>query len=86
MLKKSFYSLLIFYGSNQADHYIEKIVVSHNRANLNIPEYMYDLWLDALILALRDYDEQFNSDVELAWRLVLRPGITHMKFKYSRIS
>ncbi len=83
MLKKSFYHLLIFYGSNQADDYIQKIGTSHNKAHLNIQPALYDIWLDTLMKTLSEYDDKFTGDVELAWRLVLTPGITYMKFKYS---
>ncbi|MFL0801182.1 MAG: globin [Agarilytica sp.] len=83
MLKKSFYHLLIFYGSNQADDYIQKIATSHNKAHLGIEPALYDIWLDTLMATLSEYDDKFTDDVELAWRLVLTPGITYMKFKYS---
>ncbi len=82
MLKKSFYNLLIFYGSNQADDYIEKIAISHNQSHLNIRPELYDLWLNILMETLSECDPEYSSDVELAWRLVLTPGITYMKFKY----
>lgn len=82
MLKKSFYHLLIFYGSNQADDYIQKIATSHNKAHLGIRPGLYDLWLDTLMETLSECDPEFSADVELAWRLVLTPGVTYMKFKY----
>ncbi len=84
MLKKSFYHLLIFYGSNQANHYIEDIAKSHDKAHANIPPRFYDLWLDALIETVKEFDPEFSDDIELAWRLVLSPGITYMKFFYDR--
>jgi hemoglobin-like flavoprotein len=83
MLKKSFYSLLIFYGSNQADDYIKKIATYHDKHHLNIRPELYDAWMDALIQTLKAFDEDFNDDVELAWRLILCSGITYMKFKHS---
>ena len=82
MLKKSFYHLLVFYGSNQADAYINKIAVSHNRHHLNVPPDFYDLWIDQLVVTVKSFDPEFSHNVELAWRLVLAPGITYMKFKY----
>ncbi|MFL0803301.1 MAG: hypothetical protein K6L81_06260 [Agarilytica sp.] len=83
MLKKSFYHLLIFYGSNQADDYIQKIARSHDKTHLDIQPALYDIWLNTLMATLSEYDDEFTDDVELAWRLVLTPGITYMKFKYS---
>lgn len=82
MLKKSFYSLLVFYASNSADDYLNKMVEKHNNRQVNIPNAMYDLWLECLIMTLREFDSQCNPEVELAWRLVLSGGITYMKFKH----
>lgn len=84
MLKKSFYSLFAFYASGQADGYIGTIAERHNRNNLDIHPEFYDIWLDCLITTVRQFDEAFCDDIELAWRLVLTPGITYMKFKYDK--
>ncbi|EGG98363.1 hypothetical protein imdm_107 [gamma proteobacterium IMCC2047] len=84
MLKKSFYSLFAFYASGQADDAIRRIAEKHNQFNLNIKPEFYDLWLECLIATLKDYDDQFCDDIELAWRLVMTPGITYMKFKYDK--
>ncbi len=82
MLKKSFYHLLVFYASSQADDYIQKIAASHNREHLDIRPELYDVWLDALTHTVQHYDAEYSDDVALAWRLVLSPGITYMKFKH----
>jgi len=84
MLKKSFYSLFAFYASGQADDSIRNIAEKHNHKNLDIKPEFYDQWLECLIQTLSQYDEQFCNDVELAWRLVMAPGITYMKFKYDK--
>ena len=87
MLKKSFYSLLVFYASNHVDDYLLKTARMHDQHHLNIPPEFYDIWLDSLVTTVRDYDEvcldaHFSDEIELAWRLVLSPGITYMKFFY----
>jgi len=84
MLKKSFYSLFAFYASGQADDAIRGIAERHNHKNLDIKPEFYDLWLECLIQTIKQYDEQFCDDVELAWRLVMTPGIIYMKFKYDK--
>ena len=28
------------------------------------------------------FDPKFNEEIELAWRVVLAPGIEYMKYKY----
>lgn len=84
MLKKSFYSLLTFYASNNADHYLEQIAVRHSRSKLDIHPNLYDLWLEALIENVREFDSDFEPRTELAWRLVMAPGVTYMKFHYDK--
>lgn len=82
MLKKSFYRLLVFYGSNHADDYLKKVAQQHDRAHFNVRPQLYDVWMDSLVHTVAQYDEQFTPETELAWRLVLTPGITYMKFLY----
>ena len=84
MLKRSFYSLLTFYASYQADHCLEQIAVKHNRFNLDIQPELYDLWLEILIDTVKDFDPEFSNQIELVWRLVMAPGITYMKFHYDK--
>lgn len=83
MLKKSFYSLVSFYASSAADDVLRNIAHAHSARELDIKPPLYDLWLDSLIDTVRVCDPDFNDDVELAWRLVMSPGITYMKFKHS---
>ncbi|WP_404295237.1 globin [Halomonas sp.] len=84
MLKKAFYRLLSFYVSSHADYYLKEVAVSHSRVHLDIVPALYDLWLETLIDTVRVFDEQFDDDVELAWRLVMTPGIVFMTFHYDR--
>jgi hemoglobin-like flavoprotein len=84
MLKKSFYGLFVFYASGHADDYIVKVAESHSRAKLDIKPELYDVWLDSLMETVKQFDSEFSDEIELAWRLVLTPGITYMKFKYDR--
>ncbi|WP_416138515.1 globin [Halomonas sp. HK25] len=84
MLKKAFYHLLAFYASSHADYYLQEVAISHSRAHLDIAPPLYDLWLEALIDTVRAFDEQFDAEVELAWRLVMTPGIVFMTFHYDR--
>jgi len=84
MLKKAFYRLLSFFASSDTDYYLEKIAVLHDRRHLDIRPGLYDLWLESLIVTVRRFDPAFDADIELAWRLVMTPGIVFMKFHYDR--
>ncbi|MDI9244150.1 globin [Marinobacter sp. CHS3-4] len=82
MLKKSFFSLVSFYASGAIDDVLRKTAYLHSAEQLNIKPHLYDLWLECLIDTVSDFDPEFEDDVELAWRLILSPGITYMKFGY----
>jgi len=83
VLEKSFYGLLIFYATNNANDHLEKIAIQHSKSALDIKPELYDLWLESLIETVKDYDIHFSAEIELSWRLVLSVGITYMKFKYN---
>ena len=82
VMEKSFYKLFAFYASAKSDDYLIKIAQSHNKQHLNVKPYMYDIWLDSIIEAVKQTDSKCDFQVELAWRLILSPGITYMKFLY----
>lgn len=77
MLRKSFFHLVAFYVSHEPSAELERIAVVHNR--LGIASDYYDLWLDALVSAVAEFDPAFDQPTELAWRWALTPGITYMR-------
>lgn len=84
MLKKSFYSLVVFYASGSADGTLERIAHSHSARGYNIVPALYDDWMESVVATVWQFDPECSDDIELAWRLVLSPGITYLKFKYDR--
>ena len=77
MLRKSFFHLVAFYVSHEPSAELERIAVIHNR--LGISSNFYDLWLDALVKSVAEFDPQFDQATELAWCWALSPGITYMR-------
>lgn len=69
-------------GKGIAQRKIEELGESHNRENLKISPELYNLWIDALLESVRQYDPQFDLDSEAAWRKVLARGIELMKSRY----
>jgi len=82
MLRKSISELVHFYISKKVSSDLYCIGQSHNRDNLNITHEMYDLWLKKLTQAVAKFDEEFSPQVELAWHIILAPGIAFMKYSY----
>ena len=57
-------------------------------ADLSGFDTLYDPGLvdrpEALAAAVAEFDPDYDEDVGLAWRLVLSPGITYMRYCYDR--
>ena len=84
MLHDSLLYLVDFFKTRKINPFLARIAKVHGRAGLDIPDSMYDIWLDCLLDAVREFDTEFDDDVELAWRLVLAPGVAYMKFMRKR--
>ena len=69
-------------GGDAADLYLEYIAKRHDRHHLNIEPELYALWLEALIDTARECDDEFDDEVEKAWRSVLGYGIEYMISHY----
>lgn len=82
MLRKSISELVHFYISKKVSSGLYFIGQSHNKDNLNITPAMYDLWLSKLTEAVKKFDDEFSPQVELAWHIILAPGIAFMKYSY----
>lgn len=82
MMEKSFYSLFIFYATQNANDYLEATAKRHSEAELDISLNLFDAWMDAIIATVEQFDSRYNSEIGLSWRIVLSPGITYMKYRY----
>ncbi len=84
MLQDSLFYMRDFFLYRKANEYMVQLAKVHSKAGKNIRPALYDVWLDSLIETVREYDPEFNDDIELAWRIALSPGITYMKYMYER--
>ena len=82
MLYQSLTHMLDFSERRQASERLRRIAERHNRRNVDIRPGLYDLWLDSLVDTVAMFDPAFNEEIELAWRVVLAPGVAYMKYKY----
>jgi hemoglobin-like flavoprotein len=69
-------------GHGEGDVHLKRIARRHSRAELAIRPELYDLWLECLIQAAREYDRSFSGETERAWRNVMKRGIEFMKSEY----
>ncbi len=73
-------------GSRSVFPALENIARTHVVNGYTITPEWYDHWLDSLILAVRYFDDKFDETVELAWRMIMAPGIAVMKYFYGKNS
>ena len=77
MLRKSFFHLVAFYLSHEPTAELTRIALLHH--HIGIDATFYDVWLDALVSTVREFDPRCEPATELSWRLALTPGITYMR-------
>jgi hemoglobin-like flavoprotein len=82
MLKTSLYIMMLSGGESERAIHLERLAGRHSRAELDIRPELYDLWLDRLVAAVKEFDPLFGAETETAWRRVLQPGIDFMKSRY----
>jgi hemoglobin-like flavoprotein len=79
VLMQSMTHVISFANTLKANEYMENIALLHGSSKLNIPNELYDVWLDSLVKTVSERDPEFNAQVETAWRVVMVPGIEYMK-------
>ena len=82
MLRTSLYTMMLASGGSERTAHLERLAKLHSKAELDIRPELYDLWLDRLVQAVREFDPMFDQEIETAWRRVLQPGIEFMKSRY----
>lgn len=58
-------------GLDDGRDHLARVAKSHGKDQLNIRPEHYDLWLEALIDTAREYEADFDAELERAWREVL---------------
>ena len=82
-LRKSLDHMVYFSIDRQDSDEMTRIARAHSKSGKDIPPTLYECWLGSLIETVRTYDPQFDEDVEIAWRVVLAPGIAYMKLRHA---
>ncbi len=75
MLYRSLRQMVDFSVQRQASEDLRKIAERHSISQIDIDPSLYDIWLDSLIETAQLFDALFTEEIELAWRVVLAPGI-----------
>ena len=82
MLQTSLYIMMSASYESERTVHLERLAKLHSRAGADIKPELYDLWLDRLVQAVKEFDPMFDPETDTAWRRVLQPGIEFMKSRY----
>ncbi|HUY31787.1 MAG TPA: globin [Pirellulales bacterium] len=82
-LRVSLYIMMLApYEGDEARANLQRLATRHSRKQLDIKPELYDLWLDCLIQAAKEFDPLFHGDTEMAWRVAMKEGIEFMRANY----
>ena len=84
MLAESLAEMREFFLKPEDNPYLVTLARIHGVRGRQIAGELYDAWLDSLVAAVEEHDPDFIPYVELAWRVVMAPGIAFMRFFYDR--
>ncbi len=73
---------LVLYARGMSGTKLIALGQSHSREGFDIRPELYDLWLDALLLAIKQHDLEVTGEDLTAWREMLGKGINLIKSYY----
>lgn len=71
-------SIMYASGTGLGQHELERLRQSHGPGQYDIPDWMYDDWLEALIQALAESDSHWDAHLEQRWREAMGRAIDHI--------
>ena len=77
MLEHSLMMMIDFASNRSSSEYLDRLAAFHQEKQ--IKEHLYSMWLDALLETVKQVEPHFDSNEDLAWRVMLSPGIEFMK-------
>ncbi len=80
IIKKSLYVLtLASIETEEVRQELASLGHSHGREGMRIGPHLYELWLDCLLQAVREFDPGWSEDVSSSWRRMFGPYISTLK-------
>lgn len=65
--------------TNKPGKQLMGIAGRHGIEGMNIPRELYDNWMESLLQTVSECDPRYDKDTEMAWRVLLAPGVAYMK-------
>ena len=82
MLQVSLDHMVYFAIDKEETKEIAQVAAAHARSGADIPERLYELWLDSLLATVSQFDPEYDAEIDAAWREALAPAIEYMKSHY----
>lgn len=85
VLSQSLYLMLVGAGaaSGPAHEQLRRVGFVHSRGQRDIPPALYDNWLESLMETVREFDGLYTPQLEVDWRIALKPGIEFLIAHYA---
>ncbi|XOV83350.1 MAG: globin [bacterium] len=77
MLKKSVLHLVTYYAAGTLTPDLQRLATRHQQLKVN-PDLL-DVWMQALLATLREFDDEADTVTELAWCWAMAPGLAYMR-------
>lgn len=85
-LRNSLDQMIYFSIDRKASDMLLNTAKTHSKSGKDIRPELYEAWLESLLQTVRKFDSQFNEETEIAWRVVLAPGISYMQAQYDKLT
>jgi truncated hemoglobin YjbI len=79
MLQESLLYMIHFSDAKLGEDRMRRIATHHGSDGMKVPRHLFDLWMDCLVETARERDDEFDSDIEVAWRVFLAPAVAFVK-------
>lgn len=80
-LRASLQAMLLA-GEGASEGHLSRLAERHSSRDLKIGAELYDLWLDSLLAAVGECDQDFSPEVEKSWEKVMMVGISFLLSRY----
>ena len=77
MLKKSVLHLVTYYATGLLTPDLQRLAELHQQ--LQVAPELLDVWMQALLATLREFDRDTDEVIELAWCWAMAPGLAYMR-------
>lgn len=79
VLRVSLYSIVSAIVRRESDlGFLSDIARTHSASGYGIKPAMYQLWLDCLVIAVAQCDDEFNDEIARVWIEAMKQGIVYM--------